>query len=187
MQFIYFEMKTKINEYSNIIIEIFSQAINIDNYLINDYNMIIFFNYSTGGIKELVESLASDIYSKFLVYESINYKKKEELDEALKIFLKVKDNLAYNKVYLDNRILVSEISEVTEDVKKLVLSEYYKDKEMYKTIKIFLENNQNASNASKELFLHRNTLNQRLDKFQLITGFNVKNFIDAYLIYQIVK
>ena len=58
---------------------------------------------------------------------------------------------------------------------------------MKKTIITFLENNQNISLAAKELFLHRNTLTQRLDKFNRITSFDLKQFKDAYLIYTLIN
>ncbi len=72
-------------------------------------------------------------------------------------------------------------------MKQFILNEYYQNDEMKKTIITFLENNQNISLAAKELFLHRNTLTQRLDKFNRITSFDLKQFKDAYLIYTLIN
>ena len=58
---------------------------------------------------------------------------------------------------------------------------------MIDTIKTYLEADQNMSFASKILYVHRNTLIQRIDKFQQVTGFDVKVFIDAYLIYHLIR
>ena len=74
-----------------------------------------------------------------------------------------------------------------ERIKKLVLNNYYNDQDMRYTIKTFLEDNQNVTIAAESLYLHRNTLNQRLTKFEEATSFNVKKFIDGYLIYNIIK
>jgi carbohydrate diacid regulator len=43
------------------------------------------------------------------------------------------------------------------------------------------------SKASKHLYVHRNTLIQRLDKLHQVTGFDVRVFQDAYLIYQLIR
>lgn len=53
------------------------------------------------------------------------------------------------------------------------------DEETLITINRFFENNLNISETARQLFLHRNTLNYRLDKIEKITGLDVKNFEDA--------
>jgi carbohydrate diacid regulator len=57
--------------------------------------------------------------------------------------------------------------------------EFFKDKEMVRTAQAFLDNNLNASETSRALYIHRNTLNYRLDKIQNLTGFNLRKFADA--------
>ena len=42
------------------------------------------------------------------------------------------------------------------------------------------------SQASKNLYIHRNTLTQRLDKFLQITGFDARKFMDGLLIYHLL-
>jgi DNA-binding PucR family transcriptional regulator len=54
-------------------------------------------------------------------------------------------------------------------------------------MKIFIEKNQNTSEAAKALYLHRNTLINRLDKFYRVTGFDLKKFEDAAIIYLLIK
>lgn len=49
------------------------------------------------------------------------------------------------------------------------------------TAKIFLENDLNLSKASKQWFLHRNTMIYRIGKIQQITGLNIRKFNDAVL------
>lgn len=57
------------------------------------------------------------------------------------------------------------------------------DKELLTTVQVFLENNMNASLTSKKLYIHRNTLQYRLDKFTEKTGVNLKDFFGAYTMY----
>ena len=63
--------------------------------------------------------------------------------------------------------------------------EVLEDDEILKTADCFLENNLNASETSRKMYLHRNTLNYRLDKIEKATGLNIRKFSDA-LTYRII-
>ena len=64
-----------------------------------------------------------------------------------------------------------------------ILGAFDEDKELMMTIKVFLENNSNASLSAKKLYVHRNTLQYRLDKFMEKTGVNLKDFDAAVVVY----
>ena len=61
------------------------------------------------------------------------------------------------------------------------------NKEVVHTVREFIENNLNSSVSAKKLFMHRNTLNYRIDNFSQSTGINVKNFKGANAIYMLFK
>jgi len=56
-------------------------------------------------------------------------------------------------------------------------------KELAETLLTFFEHNMNVSTASKALYIHRNSLQYRLDKFHDKTDLDPKNFVDAVIIY----
>ena len=69
---------------------------------------------------------------------------------------------------------------------ELFLNEVFKkgsinqlDEETIITIQKFFENNLNVSEASRKLFVHRNTLVYRLDKIYKLTGLDLRKFDDA--------
>ena len=69
---------------------------------------------------------------------------------------------------------------------EMFLSEVFKkgsidslDNETLETITKFFENNLNVSEASRKLFVHRNTLVYRLDKIKRITGLDLREFDHA--------
>lgn len=78
-----------------------------------------------------------------------------------------------------------------EDMPKYKLNEYleilldsgakeiFDDEEMINTAEEFLENSLNASETSRKLYLHRNTLSYRLDKIEKATGLNIRKFSDS--------
>ncbi len=53
------------------------------------------------------------------------------------------------------------------------------DEELIGTAEVFLESDLNASETSRALFIHRNTLSYRLDKIERLTGLNIRKFPDA--------
>lgn len=67
--------------------------------------------------------------------------------------------------------------------KAICLQELQKDKELQKIFTTLFHNNLNVSNTAKELFLHRNSLLYRIDKFYEKTGFDVRLFHHALTIY----
>ena len=80
---------------------------------------------------------------------------------------------------------------ILEDLPRYKLNEYmellddsraediFNDEEMKETAEEFLENSLNQSETARKLFLHRNTLNYRLDKIEKATGLNIRKFSDA--------
>ncbi|MBH0228690.1 PucR family transcriptional regulator [Halobacillus yeomjeoni] len=57
------------------------------------------------------------------------------------------------------------------------------DKDLLHTIKVFLESGSNATLASKQLYMHRNSLQYRVDKFIERTGIDIKRFDQAIITY----
>ncbi|MGM0837755.1 MAG: PucR family transcriptional regulator [Bacillota bacterium] len=57
------------------------------------------------------------------------------------------------------------------------------DQELLQSIKVYIENNLNVSLTAKKLFMHRNSLQYRIDKFSERTGIDIKNFQGALAAY----
>lgn len=59
--------------------------------------------------------------------------------------------------------------------------------EVVHTVREFIENNMNSSQSAKKLYMHRNTLNYRIDNFIEATDINVRTFKGANAIYMLFK
>lgn len=57
------------------------------------------------------------------------------------------------------------------------------DQELLETVKVFLQCNLNVSLAAKKLYMHRNSLQYRIDKFIEKTGIDIKHFKGAAAVY----
>ena len=58
--------------------------------------------------------------------------------------------------------------------------------EMLETVRVFFQNDLNLTAASKQLFIHRNTLNYRLDKIKKEFGLDLRCFQDA-VVFRIIS
>ena len=66
----------------------------------------------------------------------------------------------------------------TAEIRKVIT-----DPDERHTAEVFLKCNLNINAASKELFMHRNTLIYRLDKIRERTGLDLKKFCDAFIFH----
>lgn len=74
----------------------------------------------------------------------------------------------------------------------LELKEYdaQKGTSLYQTLYIYLDTDNNIIHSAEKLFIHRNTMNQRLKKISEITGLDFENFeecVQVYLTYKILE
>ena len=53
-------------------------------------------------------------------------------------------------------------------------------------IKEFVKYDLNVSLASKSMFIHRNTMMYKLDKLKQESGFDLRSFKDAYILYMLI-
>ena len=135
-------------------------------------------------VRELYISLKSDISSEFIMLYLDNY----NLNDGL-IFLRNNAFLSVHGFITNKDILrfyCLSGNRVDKQLIRQILGKYYNNREMLLTIKIFIEDDLNVSEAARTLYLHRNSLIQRLDKFHLETKFDVKKFKEAFIIYCLI-
>ena len=57
----------------------------------------------------------------------------------------------------------------------------FEDPQVIEFCDAYFKNNLNGVVTSKKIFMHRNTLNYRINKIHKVTGLNIKNFEDAFV------
>jgi hypothetical protein len=121
-------------------------------------------------------------------YMSLTFPKEYlQLDEYVSNAL---DGYIYDwYLLLDELKLISGLihKKIDEDIRKLVLGKYYNDSDMKNTVKVFLETNMNTLKASQVLYMHRNTLINKINRFIEVTGYNIKEFKEAIIVYNMLK
>ncbi|MEK3887544.1 PucR family transcriptional regulator [Bacillus sp. FSL K6-3431] len=76
---------------------------------------------------------------------------------------------------------------LAQDTRQTLFSDIHhifsNDHDFLETIKQYIENQSNATLTAKQLFMHRNSLQYRIDKFIEKTGIDIKSFHGAFLAY----
>lgn len=151
----------------------------------NDY-IIVYHDYKNDeDIIRILNSLSDDLMTSFISYISSDFdeiKLANELEIILPIFM---NNDFKAGVYNFKSLLLQKpIIHNKREVLNYILDSTGVGEEF---IKGFAENDLNVSKASKAMFIHRNTMIYKLDKLKEISGFDLRIFIDAYILYMLIQ
>ena len=188
-KYLIIESKSQIEQYEPMIVSLFSEFIDISDIIRKDNQLWIYYNHDIEiSLKEVIINLSQDTLVDFRLYESYKYLLKEDLDRHVAFIEKKLKGINFNLYnYLDDHlILLHFIDQLDDTFKSYVFGKFIHDDMMIETIKTFLEHNQNVGYAAKALYVHRNTLTQRLDKFYQTTGFDLRKFMDGFIIYHLL-
>ncbi len=147
--------------------EIERMAVNIADTLSTEFYTKVFI-----GISTVVDSL-KDLANA--------YQEAQAALEVGKVFETEKNIISYENLGIGRLIY-----QLPTTLCEMFLQEVFKkgsldslDRETLMTIQCFFENNLNVSEASRKLFVHRNTLVYRLDKIRKLTGLDLREFEHA--------
>ncbi len=107
------------------------------------------------------------------------------LGESLKEFIKDIPHGVYFFEDIITYIVLKDNSKLKDEVKTFINSKV--NNEVIHTVREFIDNNMNSSLSAKKLYMHRNTLNYRIDNFIDATKINVKTFKGANAVYMLYK
>ncbi|MDX9691621.1 MAG: helix-turn-helix domain-containing protein [Acholeplasmataceae bacterium] len=189
-RYLIIEGKTSIEDQYTVIESLFSDFLDIKEIDKKDHHMIVLYTQETDvSLLEVILNISSDTYKDLRIYKSHHFDTIEEKNIHLQFMLHKLSEIPFNKyTYLDDKIVLkSNLNTLDEQMRRIILRKYANDFMMLDTIKIYLESNLNMVIAAKNLYVHRNTLIQRIDKFYQVTGFDMRNFNDAFLIYHLIK
>ncbi|MBM6644959.1 CdaR family transcriptional regulator [Bacillus sp. RIT 809] len=109
------------------------------------------------------------------------YQWEQKLFSVLSPYLSKK--ITHIEQLLPYQLMISLSKEERKKYTNQLLAHISNDKELIDSVKVFFQCNLNVSLAAKQLYLHRNTLQYRIDKFIEKTGINIKTFEGAVAVY----
>lgn len=158
-------------------------------YTHDHHQAILYSQYEVDvSFEDVALNIMSDTLTDLRLYVSHQFFSEEERTSHVITLKKLLDQIPFTKYYyLDDRTLIKHfLLNLDEELKRFFLRKFYQDSMMMETLHIYLESNLNMVIASKKLYVHRNTLIQRIDKFHHMTGLDPRVFGDALLIYHLI-
>lgn len=189
-RFILIESKTPIEKNEAVLVSLFSEFIIELEYESSGHHLILYFDYELDiDLEAVIINLASDTLEDYRLYESYHYPTRAKRLEALAFIQEKLKAVPFRKrVYFNDALLIQTfIPNLDIPFKKMFLRKYADDALMKETILTYLSQNQNVTAAAKTLYVHRNTLTQRLEKFAEETGFDVRNFMKGLYVYHLYQ
>ena len=188
-RYIVIESKSNINIYEKTIISLFSEFMITTKIEVLERQIWIYFrqDFDT-SLEDVIINLSQDTLADFRLYQSYQFDSIKSLEENRVFITEKLKSIEFNSyIFIDDHIILKHfLTSLNQPFRHHMLRKYNQDPVMLDTIKTYLESNQNMSVAAKSLFLHRNTLIQRIEKFYQATGFDIKKFIDGFLIYHLL-
>ncbi|WP_090233367.1 PucR family transcriptional regulator [Lentibacillus halodurans] len=108
----------------------------------------------------------------------------QTLLESANIVCKYSEKAVITYIEAFPYILIDQLeNHLRADLIRSVLAESANDDDLLKTVETFIACNLNVSVTAKELYMHRNSLQYRLDKFSEKSGIDIRHFHHAVSVY----
>ncbi len=177
---------------SHEVVEILKNIYSDTENIIVRYNEYVVLIGDFEDIEDHVLSISDTINTSLYTRSYICYSMVENYEELSHVYEKCTIKIHIGKrykvsetIYNDNALIFERILEDINDKTKKELDGNFRnffssmDEDMIKTIETFFKLDLNLSEASKQLYVHRNTLIYRLEKIQKYTGYDIRKFSDA--------
>lgn len=168
-------------EFYKQITDLFKQF--LGNYIevLEDDYLIINHNYENNlDIENMLNSITLELMTNMKAYLSTT--NKMDLEKKLAINLMGKIN---SGIYdLKSALLEIKDNKYKEEALDLILKSTGITVDF---ILEFLKYDLNVSKASKNMYVHRNTMIYKLDKLKAESGFDLRSFKDAYILYNLIN
>ncbi len=143
------------------------------------------------SFNEIIDILISDLYSKVRFFvgpylSSLEQVKNyyDRIIEQADVALSYSENNVVSYLEAIPYFIIEQIQpELKEELLNVTLKEFQDDGEFIRMVEVLLKNDLNISVAAKKLYLHRNSLLYRVEKFAEKTGLDIRKFHDALIVY----
>lgn len=189
-EFYILNINKKSNDYDEIL-KVFTDVI-INPYVYEENNnTIIISSIINNDIYELVNAIVEDFGINLKVFKSnkINVSNISYLDILKNIYLKYQDQINSNFIsikHLTETIIEKDIKDL-EIIKPIILNKILNDSKLYEIVNGMFLNDLNVCKTANYVYMHRNTINNKLSVIKEETGLDIQIFEEAVMLYVLIK
>lgn len=150
----------------------------------DDIHYVFIDNMSELGLGEALASFSTDSLINFSLFESRKISNEKEYIRTLDFISLFKSKFVKKIFYKEKDLLRESLinNSNTKLVQMLAFKKYFNDSDMLAVCRAMFKYNLNISKAAEYLYIHRNTLKYKLDRFYKETEFDLRNFEDAVVL-----
>ncbi|MBB5173263.1 PucR family transcriptional regulator [Texcoconibacillus texcoconensis] len=145
-------------------------------------------------VQQYVDTLVSDFFIQLWLYIGSPFTGVEHAYDRYQFentgFYYARKQTPRKSVFIEQEIILQWLlSQLDETTKQKFIDKLHpvgNDYNLLQTVKTFLDCNMNISSAAKSLYMHRNSLQYRIDKFIERTNIDIKKFHNAAAVYVIM-
>ena len=168
-----------------VIIEVLKSFIgNHVTYNEDESYLAIYYSYDDDeDVRRTLLALGSELMFNVHGYISMDLEE-ESLSDELSIAKDLIENVKADIYTLKSALLAQDYILDKRKILSFILSSSGINEQF---VKDFAECDLNVSKASKVMYMHRNTMLYKLDKLYSLTGFDLRSFKDAYIVYNLIE
>lgn len=171
------------------IISIFQEALPKAQVINNTSNTCFLSTIDNNNMSEIVNAIIDDSGINICVYKSNKLSTYNDYEIVNNIFNKY--NTKINEAFITNRMLIEEMFnnnlDDLETFKPIILNRIEHDNKLYEIVNGMFINNLNVCKTANYVYMHRNTINNKLNVIKEETGLDIQNFQDAVMLYVLIK
>lgn len=178
------------NDYQEIIDVFLEGIINAYIYENNDYTIVVS-NVMNPDVNQLVNAIIEDFGYKLKVFKS-NKILTEHIDDfktLKKLYFKYQEYINDNFVNIQKlvqTILEKDSNDLTY-IRPIILRKINSDPKLYEIVNGMFVNDLNVCKTANYVYMHRNTINNKLITIKEETGLDIQKFQDAVILYVLLK
>jgi len=189
-EFYVLNINKTISDYQGMIDIFLDAIINPYYYEEKDYTIVISDSINS-DIHQVVSAIVEDFGHNLKVFRSnkIYTSNIEDYDILKNLYLK--NQIYINDNYINIQKLVQVILEKNIDdlqtIKSVILRKINNDSKLYEIVNGMFVNDLNVCKTANYVYMHRNTINNKLITIKEETGLDIQKFQDAVMLYVLLK
>jgi len=173
------------------ILSILSEVI-INPFIIPDNNhTIIVSSEANGDVSQTINALIDDFSVNLKVFKSnkIDNKNFEYLNILKKAYYKIEENINESYITIKNICLyvLEKDIEMLPTLKPVIINKIINDPKLLEVVNGMFINDLNVCKTANYVYMHRNTINNKLNIIKEETGLDIQKFQEAVILYALVK
>lgn len=175
-----------INESKDKVLTFFDDLFGISYiYEQEDFYVYKLINEEVYELEDIIDALNVDFGANIKVFETNYLNSENDMFSLLSIYKKNNRNAYSNisKLVLD---LVNNNHEDLKELKKMLLYKIENDNDLINIIIAMYKNDLNVSKTANAVYMHRNTVINKLDIIKKTSGLDIQKFYDAIAMYNLI-